>query len=92
MDRDVSVQSIYCNPPWSLAIECVEHLHACHLKLPLNTRAAIVPPGWPKLKTITKDLKSIKQLPKGEKVLTIITPTDTSDPHDLIPFPSVIDY
>ena len=37
LDRDVSGQSIYCNPPWSPAIECVEHLRACHSKFPLDT-------------------------------------------------------
>ena len=28
LDHDVSGQSIYCNPPWSLALHCVEHLRA----------------------------------------------------------------
>ncbi len=28
LDNDVSGQSIYCNPPWSLAVACVQHLRA----------------------------------------------------------------
>ncbi len=44
LDHDVSRQSVYCNPPWSLAIQCVEHLRACHSRAPLDTRAFIVLP------------------------------------------------
>ena len=49
LDHDVSGQSIYCNPPWSLAIKCVEHLHACHSKSPLDTKAVIILLDLPKL-------------------------------------------
>jgi hypothetical protein len=42
LDHDVSGRSIYCSPPWSLAIECVEHLRACHSRSPLDTKAIIV--------------------------------------------------
>ena len=41
LDHDVSGQLVYCNPPWSLAIHCVEHLRACHSRSPLDTRAVI---------------------------------------------------
>jgi hypothetical protein len=53
LDHDVSGQSIYCNPPWSMAIECVGHLRAYHSMSPLDTRAVIVQPDWPKFKTKT---------------------------------------
>ncbi len=80
LDHDVSGQSIYCNPPWSLAIKCVEHLRACHSKSPLDTKAAIVLLDWPKFKALTKELKSIKHLSKWEKVFMRTTPTSTYDP------------
>jgi hypothetical protein len=57
LDQDVSGQSIYCNPPWSLAIECVQHLRACHSKSPLDTKAVIILPYCPKFKAVTKELK-----------------------------------
>jgi hypothetical protein len=58
LDHDVSGLSVYCNPPWLLAIQCVEHLRAaCHSRSPLTTRAVIVLPDWPMLKAITKELK-----------------------------------
>ena len=45
LDNDVSGQSIYCNPPWSLAAACVQHLRACHAKAPMNTTTVIVLPN-----------------------------------------------
>ena len=36
--HDVSGQSIYCNPPCSLAIKCVENIRACHSFSPLNMK------------------------------------------------------
>ncbi len=85
LDHDVSHQSVYCKPAWSLSIQCVEHLRACHSRSPLDTRAVIVLPNWPKFKAVTKELKLIKQLPKGEKLFMRTTPTSTYDPPGLIP-------
>ncbi len=51
----------------------MEHLRACHSRSPLDTRAVIVLLDWPKFKTVLKELKLIKQLPKGEKVFIRIT-------------------
>jgi hypothetical protein len=63
----------------------VEHLRACHSRSPLDTRAVIVLPDSPKFKALTKELKLIKQISKGEKVFMRTTPTCTYDPPDLIP-------
>jgi hypothetical protein len=92
LDHDVSGQSIYCNPPWSLAIKCVEHLRSCHSKSPLDTKAVIVLPDWPKFKAVTKELKLIKQLPKGEMVFMRTTPSGNYDPPDLIASTWVINF
>ena len=51
----------------------------------MDTTAVIVLPDWPKFKAVTKELKLIKQLPKGEKVFMRTTPTCSYDPPDLIP-------
>jgi hypothetical protein len=83
LDHDISSELIYCNPPWSLAMG-VEHLRACHSRAPLDTRAIIVLPDWPKFKAITKELKLIKQIPEGEKVCMRTNLTSTYDPIDLI--------
>jgi hypothetical protein len=58
----------------------------------LDTRAVIIQPGWLKLKAVTKELKLINQLPKGEKVLVRTSPTGTYDPLGLIPYAWAINY
>jgi hypothetical protein len=63
LDHDVSCQPIHCIPPWSLYIQCVEHLRACHSMSPIATRAVIVLPDWPRSKGVTKELKLNKQIP-----------------------------
>ena len=60
------------------------HLRACHSKSLLDTRAIIGLPNWPKFKAVTRELKLIKQLPKGELLFMRTTPTSTYDPYDLI--------
>ena len=92
LDHDVSGQSIYCGPPWLLAIKCVEHISACHSKSPLDTKAVIILLDWPKFKAVTKELKLIKRLPKGEDVFMRTTPTSTYGPPDIITFAWVINY
>jgi len=62
LDHNVSGQSVYFNPPWSIAIQCVEYLRACHSRSPLETRSVVALPDWPKFKAIAKELKLIKQL------------------------------
>jgi hypothetical protein len=90
-DHGVSGQSIYyCNPPWSLAIKCVEHLRACHSKSPLDTKAVIILQNWSKFKAVTKELKLGKILPKGKKVFMRTTPTCTYEPPDIITFVWII--
>ena len=47
LSRDIMGQFVYCNPPWSLAVQCVDHIRTCHSKSPMNTKAVIVLPNWP---------------------------------------------
>ena len=62
----------------------MEHLRACHSKSSLDTKAVIILPYWPKFKAVTKELKLIKRLPKGEKVFMRTIPTCTYEPPDII--------
>ena len=63
----------------------MEHLHACHSKSPLDTKAVVVLPYWPKFNAVTKELKLLKQLPKGENMFIMrTTPIGIYDPPDLI--------
>jgi hypothetical protein len=62
----------------------VEHLRACHSKSPLDTKADVVLPNWPKFEAEIKELKLIKQLPKGEKVFMRTIPTCAYEPPILL--------
>ena len=52
----------------------------------METRVVIVLPDWPKFKALTKELKLIKQLPKGEKAFIRASPTGTYVPSELLPY------
>jgi len=47
---------------------------------------------WSKFEAVTKELKLIKQLSKGEKVLLRTTPTGNYDPPDIITHAWIINY
>ena len=44
LSNDMAGQFVYCRPPWSLAVQCVEHIRTCHDKSPMNTKVVIVLP------------------------------------------------
>jgi len=86
LDHNVTGQSVYCNPPWSLVVQYVEHLRACHSRSPLDTKAVIILSDWPKFKTIAKELILIKHLPiKGERVFMRTSLAGIYVPSDLLP-------
>ena len=70
MDNDVSGESIYCNPPWSLAVACVQQLRSCHAKAHVDTKAVVVLPNWLVYKVITKELKLLRQISIGENLFS----------------------
>ena len=51
----------------------------------MDTGAVVVLPDRPKFQTLTKELKLIKRLPKGERVFMRTSPTCTYDPPDILP-------
>jgi hypothetical protein len=42
LSHDIAGQSMYYNPPWSLAVQCVEAIRNCHGKSPMNTKAVVI--------------------------------------------------
>jgi len=70
----------------------VEHLRDCHSKSPLETKALIILPNWLKFKAVTKELKLIKRLPKGERCLCGLLQYVLIKPSDIITCARVINY
>jgi hypothetical protein len=44
LSHDLVRHSVYCNPPWSLLLQCVEHIRTFHTKSPMNTKDVIIIP------------------------------------------------
>jgi len=61
---------VYCNPPWSLEVKCVEHIRICHSKSPINTKVFIVLPDWPQFDAVTIGLRLLRQVPT---IITLFT-------------------
>ena len=76
---------MFCNPPWSLAVQCVEHVRNCHAKSPSNTKVVIVLPEWPQFKSVTTGLKLLEQIPIDTPVFT--KPSPLGIRHNLVPWP-----
>jgi hypothetical protein len=66
----IAGQSVYCNPPWSLAVQCVEHIRTCHAKSPMNTKVVIVLLDWPQFNATTTGLKLLRQIQTNTPVFT----------------------
>jgi hypothetical protein len=63
LSHAIAGQYVYCNPPWSLAVQCIEHIRTCHSKSPLDTKALIVLPNWPQINAATTGLRLLRQIP-----------------------------
>jgi hypothetical protein len=83
--RDNAGQSVYCNPPWSLAKQCVEHIRTWHAKSPMNTKAVIVLPDWPQFNATTTGLKLLRQIQTDIHVFT--KPSPLGKRHTLVNVP-----
>ena len=90
LSREVVRQSVFCNPPWSLVVQCVGHLRKCHAKSATNTKAIIVLPEWPQFKSVTTVLKLSEQIPIGNPVFT--KPSPLGIRHQLVKVPWPINY
>ena len=55
-------QSVYCLPPWSLVVQCVEHLCACYAESAMNIKPLYGLPEWLQFISATADLKLLRQI------------------------------
>jgi hypothetical protein len=90
LSHDIAGQSVYCNPPWSLAVQCVEHIRTCHAKSPLNTKALIVLRILPQFNATTTGLRLLRQVPIDTLVFT--KPSPLGKRHTIIKVPWPINY
>ena len=83
---------VFINPPWKIAKQCIEHMHRCHAKDPLHTKAVIVLPDWHTFASCTKHLKLYKVIPAGQCVFTRSPEEDHSVRDPVNPTPWAVNY
>jgi hypothetical protein len=64
-----SGQSVYCHPPWSLVLQCAEHLLPCQTESQMNTKTLYVLFEWPQFIFATANLKLLRQISKDRLLL-----------------------
>jgi len=74
LSHDIAGQFVYCNPHWSLAVRCVEHIRTCHAKSSINTKVVIVLLYWPQFNEATTGLRLLSQILTDTLVFTKSSP------------------
>ena len=92
LDRNVTGQRIFLNPPWKYAMKFVHHVRQCHAQDPTNTMAIVVLPNWPCFSNITKDLALYQEIPARQSVFTKSPSIDGSVREPVSPVPWTIRY
>ncbi len=90
LSHDIKGQSVYCNPPWSLAVQRVEHIRTCHAKSHMNTKVVIVLSVWPQFNAATLGLQLLRQVPTSVPVFT--KPSPLGKRHNIVKVPWPINY
>jgi hypothetical protein len=86
----IAGQYVYCNPPWSLAVQCIEHIRTCHAKAPMNTKVVIVLLDWQQFNAATTGLKLLRRIQTDIPMFT--KPSPLGKRHTLVKVPWPINY
>jgi hypothetical protein len=90
LSHDIAGQSVYCNPPQSLAVQCVEHIRTCHATSLMNTKAVIILLNRQQFNPDTIALTFLHQVPSDTPVLT--KPSPLGKRHTVVKVPWPINY
>ncbi len=88
--HDIAGQSVYGNPPWTLAVQCAEQIRTCHVKSPMNTKVVIVLLDWPRFNAVTTVLTLLRQVSTDTPVFT--KPSPLGKRHIVVKVPWPINY
>ena len=91
LSHDIAGQFVHCNPPWSLAVQCIEHIRTCHAKSPMNTKAVIILQNWPQFNATTIGLIGLlRQVSIDTPVFP--KPSPLGKRHTVVKVPWTINY
>jgi hypothetical protein len=63
MERDLSGERVFINPPWELVEQIGHHFESCRRTTPTSTMAAFVLPKWAKFNELTRHWKFFQEFP-----------------------------
>jgi hypothetical protein len=70
LERDLSRERVFINPPWELAERIAQHFEDCRRTSPTFTMAVFVLPKWAKFAHLTKHWKLYQKFPARTQLFT----------------------
>jgi hypothetical protein len=70
LERDLSRERVFVNPPWELAKQIAQHFEDCRRTSPTSTMADFVLPKWAKFAQLTKHWKLYQEFPARSQLFT----------------------
>jgi hypothetical protein len=70
LERDLSGERVFINPPWELAEQIGLHFESCRRTTPTYTMAVFVLPKWAKFNELTRHSKLYQEFPARTHIFT----------------------
>jgi hypothetical protein len=70
LERDLSGEREFINPPWELVEQIAQHFEDCRRTSPTSTMAVFVLPKWAKFTQQTKHWKLYQEFPARTQLFT----------------------
>jgi hypothetical protein len=70
LERDLTGERVFINPPWELAEQIAQHFEDCRRTSPTSTMAVFVLPKWAKSTQVTKNRKLYQEFPARTQLFT----------------------
>jgi hypothetical protein len=70
MERDLSGERVFINPPWELAEQIGHHFESCRRAAPTSTMVVLVLPKRTKFAELTQRLKLYQEFPARTQLFT----------------------
>jgi hypothetical protein len=70
LERDLSRERVFINPPWELVDQIGQHFESCRRTAPTSTMAVFVLPKWAKFNQLAKYWKLHQEFPARTQLFT----------------------
>jgi hypothetical protein len=87
LERDLSGERVFINPPWELAKRIVQHFEDCRRTSPTFTMAVFLLPKWAKFAQLTKHWKLYQEFQARTQLFTRDSLENPAQPEVVAPAP-----